>query len=61
MRLLGKDKQTLDMSQDKYVEAFQKSMKSWSEKTGNDKDGSTYGYVDIEGLDLQPFGTPYAN
>lgn len=59
MRLLGKDKQTLDLSQDKYLDAFKKSMQTWSETMANNKDGSKFGFVDIEGVDLQPYGTPY--
>lgn len=35
-------------------------MEKWQNQMANDKDGSKYGYIDIEGLDLQPYGTPYS-
>lgn len=59
IRLVGKDKQPLDMSQDKYKNAFMESVGKWSEMMASNKDGSKYGYVDIGGVDLQTFGTPY--
>lgn len=48
------------MSQDKHKDAFMKSMEKWSEGMANNKDGSKFGYIDIEGIQLQPFGTAYA-
>lgn len=36
-----------------------KSMQKWSDGMANNKDGSKYGYIDIEGVDLQDYGTPY--
>ncbi|KAJ9133389.1 NADH oxidase 1 [Pleurostoma richardsiae] len=59
IRLVGKDKEPIDMSQDKYVFAFMQSMENWSEELANNKDGTKYGYVDIEGVELNPYGTPY--
>lgn len=47
------------MSQDKYKDDFMKSMQKWADMMANNKDGSKYGYIDIEGVDLQPYGTPY--
>lgn len=35
------------------------SVQKWSEKMAANKDGSMYGFVDIDGLELEPFGTPY--
>lgn len=60
MRLVSKDKEPLDLSQEKYKDVFMKSMENWSEAMANNKDGSKFGYIDIVGLDLQDFGTPYA-
>lgn len=48
------------MSQDKYMDAFKKSMEKWSKEMAEDKNGSKYGYIDIEGVDLNPYGTPYS-
>lgn len=35
------------------------SVEKWQKKMGDNEDGSKFGYADIEGLDLQAFGTPY--
>lgn len=59
IRLVGKDKEPLDLTQDKYLEIFQKSVEKWSKEMGEDKNNSKYGYVDIFGMDLKPYGTPY--
>ncbi|KAK2053734.1 NADH:flavin oxidoreductase/NADH oxidase [Colletotrichum caudatum] len=60
MRLVGQDKEPLDVSQEKYKEVFEKSMAEWSQGMADNGDNSKYGYIDIEGTKLQPYGTPYA-
>ncbi|POS71762.1 oxidoreductase [Diaporthe helianthi] len=60
IRLVGRDKEPLDMSQDQHKDAFMASMQKWSEEMANNKDGSKFGYVDIDGIQLQSFGTAYA-
>lgn len=37
-----------------------KSLQTWMGQMAQNKDGSKYGYIDVEGLELEPFGTPYA-
>lgn len=59
MRLVGQDKEPLDLSQDKYIGAFYGSLQSWQKKMADNADGSKFGFIDIEGVDLQAFGTPY--
>lgn len=59
IRLVGQDKEPLDLSQDKYTEIFTKSMGQWGQMMSENKDGSKFGFVDIEGLKLEPYGTPY--
>lgn len=61
IRLVGKDKEPLDLTQDKHLEVFQKSMEQWGKEMGEDKNNSKYGYVDILGTELKPYGTPYAS
>ncbi|TDZ60910.1 NADH-dependent flavin oxidoreductase nadA [Colletotrichum trifolii] len=61
MRLVGKDKEPLDVSQEKYKEVFEKSMEKWSAKMADNSDNSEYGFIDVEGVKLEPFGTPYAD
>jgi hypothetical protein len=58
---VGRDKEPLDLTQDKYVDVFKKSMEQWSKEMGENKDGSKFGYIDIQGLELQPYGTAYAS
>lgn len=47
------------MSQEEHKDVFMKSMEKWSEMMANNEDGSKYGYIDIEGLKLEAYGTPY--
>lgn len=47
------------MSQDKYKDVFMNSVQSWQKKMGDNEDGSKYGFADVEGLDLKPYGAPY--
>lgn len=35
------------------------SMEAWQKKMGDNEDGSKFGFADIEGVELQAFGTPY--
>lgn len=59
MRLVGKDKEPLDLSKEKHAEIFKKSMEKWQKGMENNSDGSKFGYIDIEGIDLPAYGTPY--
>ncbi|KAI1765646.1 NADH:flavin oxidoreductase/NADH oxidase [Hypoxylon sp. FL1150] len=61
IRLVGRDKEPLDLSQDKYAEIFTKSLGKWFQMMGENQDNSKYGFVDIEGLELEPYGTPYVS
>ncbi|KAK1522939.1 NADH:flavin oxidoreductase/NADH oxidase [Colletotrichum paranaense] len=58
MRLIGRDQEPLDVSKEKYKDVFMKSLGKWAEAMGKNEDGSKFGYIDIEGLDLHPFGKP---
>lgn len=60
MRLVGQDKQPLDLTQDAHLDAFMASVDKWGRAMADNKDGSKYGYPDVEGVELQPYGTPYA-
>lgn len=59
MRLVGHDKQPVDLSRDDHRDAFLKTIKAWGESMADNKDGSKYGYPDLQGVELQPYGTPY--
>lgn len=57
IRQLGKDQQPIDLSDQKNYEAFQKDVGTWSKGFEEDKDGSKYGYVDINSIEAMPYGT----
>lgn len=59
IRLVGSDREPLDLSQESLIGVFMKSMEAWSKEMGNNEDGAKFGFVDIEGLTLQPYGTAY--
>ncbi|KAF4967042.1 hypothetical protein FSARC_5333 [Fusarium sarcochroum] len=60
IRLVGKDKQPLDLSREDHKKAFEESMQKWGEGMAHNDDQSKYGYVDILGTKLEPFGEAYA-
>ena len=57
IRQLGKDQQPIDLSVQKNLDAFQKDVGTWSQGMAEDKDGSKYGYVDIDSIPAVPYGT----
>jgi hypothetical protein len=60
IRLVGKDKQPLDLSREDHKKVFEESMQKWGEAMANNEDQSKYGYIDVEGTKLEPFGVAYA-
>lgn len=60
MRLVGRDKEPLDVSREDHRAVFEASMGKWAREMAENDDGSKFGYVDVEGVELQPYGTPYA-
>lgn len=61
IRLVGKDKQPLDLSREEHKKIFEESMQKWGEGMANNDDQSKYGYVDIGGTKLEPYGAAYAS
>ncbi len=49
------------MSSDENKAIFMKSVQKWLEIQKNNADGSAYGFPDIVGVELQPYGTPYVS
>ncbi|EKJ73732.1 hypothetical protein FPSE_06078 [Fusarium pseudograminearum CS3096] len=60
IRLVGKNKQPLDLSREDHKKVFEESMQKWGEAMANNEDKSKFGYVDVEGTKLEPFGAAYA-
>ncbi|KAI0886457.1 uncharacterized protein GGS22DRAFT_160869 [Annulohypoxylon maeteangense] len=61
MRLVGNDNEPLDFTRDDHREPFLKSMEKWVQEMSKNEDNSKFGFVDVEGVKLQPYGTPYAS
>ncbi len=59
MKLIGQDKQPLDMTREDHVDIFKRSTEQWKEKVLANKDNSLYGFADIEGFKAEPYGTTY--
>lgn len=59
IRLVGNDKEPLDLSREDHKKVFDESMGKWGQKMANNEDNSKFGYVDIFGVKLEPFGTSY--
>ncbi|KAI0548675.1 NADH:flavin oxidoreductase/NADH oxidase [Xylaria curta] len=59
IRLVGKDKEPLDLGRPGYREAFDKSLQKYLTDMADNADGSKYGFMDIDGVKLEPYGTPY--
>lgn len=57
---MGNDKEPLDLSREDHKNIFFDSMKQWGEMMANNSDNSKFGYVDINGVKLEPFGTAYS-
>ena len=59
IRQVSRDQEPFDLSQDKFVEAFHRSMKKWGEKMSSDQGGYAYGFVDFDGVEPKPYGVAY--
>jgi hypothetical protein len=61
IRLVGKNKEPLDLSSNsEHKEAFYKALEQFQKDMANNADGSKFGYMDINGIKLEPYGMPYA-
>ena len=59
IRMIGRDQEPIDLSQEKYMEVFEKDMGSWTEKMAHDTGMYSFGYVDIESMRPNPYGVAY--
>lgn len=60
MRLIGQDRQPLDLTREDHLQVFQKSVGTWAQGMADNADNSKYGYPYVEGAKLEPYGTAYA-
>ncbi|KAI1129678.1 NADH:flavin oxidoreductase/NADH oxidase [Nemania abortiva] len=59
LRFVGKDKEPLDLGRPEHREAFDKALERFQKEMANNRDGSKYGYPDVDSIKLKPYGTPY--
>ncbi|GAP86850.1 putative oxidoreductase [Rosellinia necatrix] len=59
MRLVGRDKEPLELGRPEHRAAFDTALRQFEKEMENDRDGSRYGFMDIDGIKLEPYGTPY--
>lgn len=57
IRQLGKNQQPIDLSDEKNFEVFQKDVATWQQGFADDKDGSKYGYADIDSVAAAPYAS----
>ncbi|KAL9610637.1 MAG: hypothetical protein Q9167_004679 [Letrouitia subvulpina] len=59
IRMIGRDQEPVDLSQEEYQEAFVKDMGDWSEKMAHDTGMYSFGYVDLNSIKPNPYGVVY--
>ena len=59
IRMIGKDQEPIDLSQEDTEKAFFKDMGEWSETMKEDTGMYSFGYVDIESIEPHPYGVAY--
>ncbi len=59
IRMIGKDQEPIDMSQEEFENAFYKDMGNWSETMSSDQGLYAYGYIDIESVKPHAYGVAY--
>jgi len=59
IRMIGKDQEPIDLSQEPNEQAFMKDMGHWSDIMAHDTGMYSYGYIDIESIKPHPHGVAY--
>ena len=59
IRMIGKDQEPLDFSQEQLQQAMLKDMENWGKTMSGDKGVYAYGYIDIESVKAHPYGVVY--
>ena len=59
IRMIGKDQEPIDLSQESNEQAFMKDMGHWSDLMSKDTGMYSYGYIDIESIKPHPYGVAY--
>ncbi|KAL8708056.1 MAG: hypothetical protein Q9220_006988 [cf. Caloplaca sp. 1 TL-2023] len=59
IRMVGRDQEPIDLSQEKNEEAFNKDMGEWTSTMAHDTGMYSFGYVDIKSIEPHPYGVVY--
>ncbi len=59
IRMIGKDQEPIDLSKEENEQAFQKDMGHWSELMAQDTGMYSFGYIDFESINPNPYGVAY--
>ena len=59
MRMVGRDQEPIDLSQEKYEKVYMQSMGHWADLMKKDTEGYFFGYIDVEGIQPNPYGVVY--
>jgi len=59
IRMIGKDQEPIDLSQESNEKAFEKDMGHWAEVMSHDTGMYSFGYIDIESIKPNPYGVVY--
>ncbi|KAL8314931.1 hypothetical protein RB593_008497 [Gaeumannomyces tritici] len=59
IRLVGRDKQPLDLSDDRHMGILYASLAKFAQEMADNAENSKFGFADPVGLEVQPYGTLY--
>ncbi|KAL8382436.1 hypothetical protein RB595_006291 [Gaeumannomyces hyphopodioides] len=59
IKLVGRDKQPLDLTDDRHMGVLYASLAKFGQEMAENVDNSKYGFPDPVGFEVQPYGTPY--
>ncbi|KAL8661716.1 MAG: hypothetical protein Q9202_005338 [Teloschistes flavicans] len=59
IRMMGRDQEPIDLSQERLEEAFRKDVGVWTSRMAHDTGMYSFGYVDVESVALNPYGVVY--
>lgn len=59
IRMIGKDQEPIDLSQEANEKAFEKDMGQWADAMSHDSGMYSFGYIDIESIKPNPYGMVY--
>ncbi|KAI4102993.1 MAG: hypothetical protein L6R37_004075 [Teloschistes peruensis] len=59
IRMMGRDQEPLDLSQERLERAFRKDVGTWTGRMAHDTGMYSFGYVDVESVEVNPYGVAY--